>query len=149
MSNEASINAWSDRAERAVKQFERGPRGRILRKAARPVVVAARSTSAFPDRTGTLRRSLDRIPGLRRSPSEFVGPRAGKRALPGKDGYYAQFLFSSSGAKNTRRTGGKAIGFRRAVLEPAIRAGGGAAINIIITEARREIRKQASKNNVR
>ena len=149
MSNNRRITAWSNRAERALDGFARRDRGRILRRAARPIVVAARSTSAFPDRTKTLRRSLDRIPGLRRSPSEFVGPRAGKRAAPGKDGYYAQFLFSPSGAKITRKGQAKAIGFRRAVLDPAIRAGESAALNIIITEARSALRSQASRNNVR
>jgi hypothetical protein len=86
-------------------------------------VKEARKTTAFKDRTGTLRRSLAIIPGLRKSQDVFVGPLRGTQyIMQRRDGYYAQMVFGSG------------VEFRRRVLEPAILTASPAALSKIKVE---------------
>lgn len=133
------VNDWRRRTKRALDAFDKKDRKRILRKSARPVVLAARASTAFRDskkprkyyrgnepnrviNPGNLRRSLDLVPKLRRAQAVFVGPRAGNRARRNADGYYAQWLFLIQG-----RAGGPGpvarAEFNERVLQPAIRRG--------------------------
>ena len=109
---------------------------RILRKAAKPVVSAVRSTRVFKDRTGALRRSLDRVPQLRKTNAVFVGPRRGKRARRNADGYYAGAVFGS----------GREFALR--VLEPAARRSRPEVVRIVERHLGPAVGRQAQKNNI-
>jgi len=128
------IQSLNRRVNSVVDGFEKTERKRILRKGARVVVLEARRTSAFKDRTGTLRKSLNRITGLRRSRDEFVGPRRGKKER--FDGFYAQMVFGSAKA------------FRRRVLDPAAVRSGPRALSIMKIESQKAIQRIAAKKGL-
>ena len=123
------------RSEAIVKGFNRTERKRILRKGARRVVLETRKTTAFKDRTGTLRKSLNRIPGLRSSLDEFVGPLRGKNRR--YDGFYAQMVF------------GSAKEFKRRVLDPAALRAAPSTLSALKVEAQKAIQRLAQKNKLR
>ena len=151
------------RIGKALEGFAKKDRKRILRSASKPVVRAARSTSAIRDsskvhyrgkkpkrvaiKPGNLRRSLDRVPGFRGSESEFVGPRFGKRSRKNADGYYAQFLYgkrrkkSGNSGKLARRI------FHNKVLLPAAKRSRGSVVKIVTTKSRRAIIRWGRKYN--
>lgn len=130
----SDIRDLEKRMRKTLAGFDKPARKRILRKASRPVVLQARKTSAFRDRTGVLRKSLNRVPGLRKSPDEFVGPLAGKNRR--YDGYYAAMVFGSRAA------------FKRYVLDPAARLSQQAVFTIIKTQSRELIQQLAAKNKL-
>ncbi len=117
-----------------VKDFNKTERKRILRKGARQVVLEARRTSAFKDRTGVLRKSLNRITGLRKSRDEFVGPRQGKNER--YDGFYAQMLF------------GAAAEFNQRVLVPAALRAAPKALPAMNKESQKAIQRIAAKKGL-
>lgn len=118
-----------------IKDFNRVERKRILRKGARQVVLEARKTRAFKNRTGTLRKSLKTIPRLTKSLDVFVGPQSGANAK--NDGYYAPMVFGSGAA------------FRSKVLEPAAVRAAPRALDAIEKESKAAIQRIAAKKNLR
>lgn len=134
-STSAQISSISRRMQSVVKDFNKGERKRILRKGARQVVLEARKTRAFNDRTGTLRKSLRRIPNLNKSLDVFVGPQSGANAR--NDGFYAPMLFGSGAA------------FRRKVLEPAALRAAPRTLEEIKKESKKAIQRIAAKKNLR
>lgn len=134
MTTRAELADIERRMKAVVSGFQKKDRKAILRKGAREVVLAARATTAFKDRTGTLRKSLNRVPGLRRSFDEFVGPLRGKNRR--YDGYYAQMVFRS------------AANFKRRVLDPAARKAAPRALALMKLEAQRKIRAHAARQKL-
>lgn len=134
MSTRAELADIERRMKAVLNEFNKRDRKAILRKGAREVVLAARGTSAFKDRTGTLRKSLNRVPGLRRSLDEFVGPLRGKNRR--YDGFYAQMVF------------GSAANFKRRVLDPAAQKAAPRALALMELEAKRKIRAQAARQKL-
>lgn len=152
--NPSEINAWADGIRRAVRDFERTDRKKILRRAAAPTVAAAKRRTQVGDRThrryasgkvvatykpGNLRKSLQ-VLALRRSPDVHVGPKMGGKqgsAVYGPsgpaDGYYAAMLY------------GSALAFARRVLIPALQATTRDVTTLVGTEARRLITLKATR----
>ena len=131
----SQINALNRRLNSIVKDFNRTDRKRVLRKGARVLVLETRRTSAFKDRTGVLRKSLNRVPGLNKSLDVFVGPLRGSQRR--YDGYYASMVFGSSDE------------FGRRVLEHAAVRSEERVIQTVSKAAREAIRNQAAKKNLR
>ncbi|MEM6397486.1 MAG: hypothetical protein AAF741_14145 [Bacteroidota bacterium] len=156
---ERDVRSFSKRTKEIVKDFDKGPRKRVLRKGVTPIRKAARSLTPVGTKVhfyrrgnketkinpGNLRRSIDRILGLRKSRDEFIGPRlgaAGKESEIGKpgqkaDGYYAAMVFGSQ-----KR-------FQSRVLFAAVRLARSTAIQRMKLAARKEIQRIAAQKRLR
>lgn len=92
---------------------------------------------------GNLRKSIKRL-NFRKTPREFIGPVLAKRGRTkgefGRgtrvDGYYAQFLRGSR------------VAFRRAFMEPALRANAAKIVKVAERELDREVAKLKQKTGL-
>lgn len=136
------IKETQRRLNRITRDFTTAKRRQVGRAGARPVIQAARQRVPIRKRqyagravpnpmpkysrgrllgqqyAGNLRKSMNTITGLRRTPYVFVGPRKGRasgnfgQSVGSADGYYAQMVY------------GSAREFRKRILDPAARQAG-------------------------
>jgi hypothetical protein len=151
------IEVWIRKMERVAGHFDKKAKRKILIKASRPVVKAARriapksakphyrgsGTTRIKYNPGNLRRSIKRLP-LRRTSDAIIGPQFAKSKVmeyggPGQpnDAYYAAMIYGSS------------VNFNNRVLSPALATTSGAVINIVRKEALDEIKKNAAQRGIK
>lgn len=150
--NTAEINAWADNIRRAVRDFDRTDRKKILRRGAAPTVQAAKRRTPTGTRAhkryaggkvvatykpGNLRKSIQ-VLALRKSPDVHVGPKVGGKQGASvfgpsgpADGYYASMVY------------GSALGFARQVLIPALASTTREVTDIVSQQTRKVITQKA------
>ncbi len=153
------IDIWLGKVEATIEDFDRRDRQRILYRAARPLVAAARKlapksarahyrrvkkasgTPSAGDRIkynpGNVRRSIKRL-ALRRSKDAFVGVENRKKTVQEYGGsgqptdpYYVAMIYGSAAA------------FKRRVLTPAVGRTKGKIISEVKTASLKAIKERA------